>query len=292
VLSAPEALDLVAVTTVGRGGRIRARVAAALLALAGRRGVDVCVGEQRPLLRGADRFNWFDHEERCIAAAAAPEPSEEPAPERIVRAAREHAGLELLLIGPLTNLARALALDPELPRRVAAVTIMGGHVREARIGRLLCRPGIDYNLCSDPEASVAVMGAGFDATLVTADVTLTTWLRDADVERLAGGGPLARELARQVQIWKPVQHRIFSGLGGTLDPDNAAYLHDPLTALALLDASVLRLEPLRIVTTIVDGGLRTLEVDPRALAAPLVRVATAVQPRPAAAAIVERLVRL
>jgi purine nucleosidase len=282
----------VAVRTVGRFGAIRARVAAALLALAGRRDVEVCVGEERPLLRGEDRFNWFDHEERCIAAGGAKGPSDEPACERILRAAREHPGLDLLLIGPVTNLARALARDPELPRRVGSVTIMGGHVREARVGRLLCRPGIDYNLCSDPEASVAVLGAGFDVTLVTADVTLATWLRDGDVERLAGGGALARELARQVRIWKPVQHRIFRGIGGTLAPDNAAYLHDPLTVQALIDASALHLEPLRIVTTIQDGVLRTLEVDPGALGGPLTRVATAVDPRAAESAILERLLRL
>ena len=42
--------------------------------------------------------------------------SDEPAAERIVRAARETPGLELIAIGPLTNLAHALALDPEAAR--------------------------------------------------------------------------------------------------------------------------------------------------------------------------------
>ena len=138
---------------------------------------------------------------------------------------------------------------------------MGGHLREARIGRHLCEPGIDYNLCSDPEASAAVLGAGFRTTLVTADVTLRVWLCDADVERLRAGGPVQRELARQLAIWKPVQHRIFTGLGGDLEPDNAAYLHDPLTVLALRETPVLRFEELSIVTTIERGVLRTHEVD-------------------------------
>ena len=84
-----------------------------------------------------------------------------PPAERIVRAARECEGLELVAIGPLTNLAHALALDPSLPRRVAGLTVMGGHVREVKIGDFVCDPGIDYNLCSDAAASMAGVGRGF-----------------------------------------------------------------------------------------------------------------------------------
>jgi hypothetical protein len=87
---------------------------------------------------------------------------------------------------------------------------------------------------------------------------------------------VASELARQVEIWEPVQRKIFTRLGGQVDPDNAAFLHDPLTVLALIDASSLEFEPLQIVTTIEAGVLRTLEVDPSlSIGAPM-RVATGV----------------
>jgi purine nucleosidase len=249
LLASPE-LSLEAVTTVSADTRTRAEIAASLLALAGRPEVEVCAGCEGGLARPRERYNWFGHEPECVAAGVRAAVSEEPAPERIVRAARECPGLEIAMVGPLTNLARALALDPELPRRVAGVTIMGGHVREARLGDFVCPFGIDYNLCSDPEASVAVLGAGFRTRLVTADVTLATWLRDADLAQLEAGSASARELARQVRLWTPVQRRIFTGMGGTLAPDNAAFLHDPLTVLALCDPSPLRFEELRIVTTI------------------------------------------
>jgi purine nucleosidase len=292
VLAEREALELVAVTTVGRGGRTRARVAASLLGLAGRDDVEVFVGEERPLLRDESRFNWFDHEQACVAPGSAARIGAEAGPARIVRASREVPGLELVAVGPMTNLARALALDPGLPERVGGVTIMGGHVREARVGRLLCEPGIDYNLCSDPEASVAVLGAGWPITLVTADVTLRTWLRDADLGRLDAGGPLARALAEQVRIWRPVQQRIFTAIGGTLAPDNAAFLHDPLTLLALVDPSPLSFETLRILPTIEGGVLRTLELDPALGMGVEMRVATAVDPASARSAIARRLERL
>lgn len=281
-----------AVTTVGGNGDVRARVAALLLSLAGRLEVDVCIGEEQPLLRDPGRFGWFGHEEQCVPAGDGVKLSTEPGPERIVRAARETPGLEIVLIGPLTNLARALVLDPELPRRVGGITVMGGHVREVRIGDFVAPPGIDYNLCADPEASVAVLGAGFRTTLVTADVTLSTWLRDADLERLEQAGPLAREIARQVRIWTPVQRRVFTAMGGTLADDNVAFLHDPLTLLSLVDASPLRLEELRIVPTIEDGVMRTREAAPDAgLGAPM-RVATGVDAAAARDAIAARLLRL
>jgi purine nucleosidase len=292
VLASADALELVAVTTVSSDTALRARVAAGLLALAGRADVDVCPGEGLPLLRPPGRFNWFGHEERCVVPGAAARIAGESAPERIVRAAREVDGLEIVLVGPLTNLARALALDPELPGRVGGITLMGGHVREARIGEHVCEPGVDYNLCSDPEATLAVLGAGFRATLVTADVTLATWLREADRSRLAEAGPVARELARQTALWTPLQRRIFTGLGGTLAGDNAAFLHDPLTVLALVDDAPLHFEDLRIVPTIERGVLRTLEVDPSLGIGMPMRVATRVDAAAAGRAIVERLLTL
>jgi hypothetical protein len=74
---------------------------------------------------------------------------------------------------------------------------MGGHVREVRIGTLVCAPGVDYNLCSDPEASIAVLGAGFRTTLVTADVTLSTWMNRRD---LALARPALDALAAQIEM--------------------------------------------------------------------------------------------
>jgi len=290
-LASPE-LRLVGVTCVARIARRRAATAARLLGLAGRTDVPVFVGEDEAVLR-KERFVWREIEDQGLPDGPDAPIAPEPAPAAIARLAREVPELELVAIGPLTNVARALALDPELPTRVAGLTVMGGHVREARIGRLLCRPGIDYNLCSDPEAAVTVLGAGFRTRLVSADVTLQTWLTRADLARLdAAAGALPRALADLVRLWTPWQVRIFTGLGGSLDPDNVAFLHDPLTVQALVDESALRFERLRIVPTIEGGTLRTIEVPPGAGLGAEMEVATAVDAPAAAEGIVERLLRL
>jgi len=289
LLACPE-LRLVAVTTVAADVRGRAWAAARLLGLGGRSEVDVCAGARDALVR-RERFVWREIETEGYPSGPSAVLSGEPAAERIVRAARETPDLELVAIGPLTNLAHALALDPKLPRRVARLHVMGGHIRRVAIGERVCEPGIDYNLCSDPEASAMVLGAGFATRLVSADVTLETWLRESDLAQLAAAERVVtRALVPLIRLWTPWQRKIFvEGLGGTLAPDNVAFLHDPLTVLSLVDESALRFEALRIVPTIQDGVFRTLEVtSPPGLGIPM-QVATAVDAGAAREAMLTRL---
>ena len=267
-------LDLIAVTTVSGDTALRARIASRLLAAAGRGEVEVCAGVSLPIAGG--RFVHFGHEAGCVVDGPDARLLDESAPERIVRAAREVEGLELVAIGPLSNLARALALDPELPRRVSGLTLMGGHVREVRIGNHVCAPGIDYNLCSDPAASVRVLGAGFDTTLVTADVTLSTWITEAEVAEVEAAGALGRILAEQIRVWTPIKRSLFGDIGGAMVSDNAAFLHDPLTVWALAEPDCAHFETLHIVPTIEEGTFRTFEVDPSAGIGTPMRVATSI----------------
>lgn len=292
MLAHPAAFDLVAVTTVCGDTRLRARIGARLLGLAGRAHVDVCAGERAPLLRPESRFVWFGHENDPLPDGPDARLSDEPAPERIVRAAQEHPGLELVAVGPMTNVARALALDPKLPQKVAGLTVMGGHVRSVKLGTKELPHGIDYNLCSDPEATVAVLGAGFRTTLVTADVTLQTWMGPADLARIEAGGPVARAIGAMLRTWTGVQKKLFSSWGGPEPSEFVAFLHDPLTVQALVDASPLRFETLRIVPTIERGILRTIEAPRGAGLGAEMQVATAVDALAARHAIVERLASL
>jgi inosine-uridine nucleoside N-ribohydrolase len=133
-----------------------------------------------------------------------------------------------------------------------------------------------------------VLGAGFATRLVTADVTLETWLRESDLARLAAApSPVVRALVPLIRLWTPFQLEIFvEQLGGTLAPDNVAFLHDPLTVLSLVDQSALRFESLRIVPTIQDGVFRTIEASN--IGAPM-EVATAVDAAAAREAMLRRL---
>src|SRR5690606_16257291 len=74
----------------------------------------------------------------------------------ILRLSHEHAGrLLLVALGPLTNLALALKLDPTLPQRVARCVVMGAAVTAH--GNIT--PAAEFNIAFDPEAAHIVFSA-------------------------------------------------------------------------------------------------------------------------------------
>ena len=258
-LASPE-LEIVGITCVGRESRRRAQITRRLLELAGREEIPVYAGCSVPIL-GVGALNWFGHEGGGVL-----EPGEEPefealhAVDALEMLSRRHADLEVVAVGPMTNLAVTLAKDPGLAGRIRRLTIMGGHLRRVEYGGHLFAPGIDYNLCSDPHASYAVLRSGIPTRLVTADVTLRTCIRDADVSALERTGhPYLVAIARAVRLWTPVMNRLFGAIGCDTSADNASFLHDPLTYACAYDESFCSFADLEIETRIEDGVLRTLE---------------------------------
>ncbi len=74
----------------------------------------------------------------------------------MIRLSHAHAGrLVVCMLGPLTNLAVALKLDPSLPQRVGRIVVMGGAVT----GRGNTTPTAEFNIGFDPEAAHLVFEA-------------------------------------------------------------------------------------------------------------------------------------
>jgi purine nucleosidase len=276
-LAAPE-LEICGLTTVGNESERRAHVAAKLLSLAQRSDIPVFAGCRVPVL-GERRFNWFGHE-----AGETLEPGEEPViadehgVDALLRLSREHEALEIVAVGPLTNIAVALMKDPDLAGRVERLTVMGGHIRRVEYGGHLFAPGVDYNLCSDPHASYVVLRSGIPTRLVTADVTLQAWLSDEQLGRIeAADSEFHRVLAAEIRSWTPIQQRIFAGAGCNTDDGNVAFLHDPLALACVYDERFCSFEELEIEPQIEPSGLfRTLERDPPSEDSLPMRCATAV----------------
>ena len=82
----------------------------------------------------------------------------EHAANALVRLANEAPGeLTLVSLGPLTNLALAVNLDPDLPGKYRRLVVMGGAVRAT--GNMP-RPSTEFNVACDPEAAAVVLAAG------------------------------------------------------------------------------------------------------------------------------------
>jgi purine nucleosidase len=97
-------------------------------------------------------------------------PNAEHASLAMLRLAREYPGeLTFVMLGPLTNLAVALRLDPALPRYVKRLVIMGGAVTGRGNTR---RIPAEFNIAFDPEAAHVVFSAWPSFDLVDWEATL------------------------------------------------------------------------------------------------------------------------
>jgi purine nucleosidase len=88
--------------------------------------------------------------------------------------------VDLLMIGPLTNLAMALQRAPGITGGIGRLTIMGGTVH----GRGNVTPAAEFNIFSDPEAAAIVLGAAVDTTVVPWEPCLTHVLMGDEIDRL------------------------------------------------------------------------------------------------------------
>ncbi len=166
------------------------------------------------------------------------------APEEIVRLAREHGGaLNLVCTAPLTNIALALLIEPDLPDLIASVTIMGG----AALAPGNISPVAEANIGNDPEAAAAVFDAPWEITLVPLDVTMANLFEQSDRDAL-----LASD--------RPVAQHVGAMLGRYYDWYSAVFgrpcsaLHDPLAAAIATGGAQPSVAPLvRAVVDTTDG---------------------------------------
>lgn len=106
-------------------------------------------------------------------------------------AKRFQPDLELVALGPLTNIALALHLDPELPGRIKRLVVMGGAVTgRGNTSRL----SAEFNIGFDPEAAHVVFEAFPHIDLVDWEATLRHGLDAAEFDSwLAEGGAIAQQ---------------------------------------------------------------------------------------------------
>ena len=281
-VASPEA-DIVAVTAVFGNARIddTERNTRAVLELAGRPDIEVAAGRPVPLVRELE-ITPETHGPTGIGYATLPERarprSERFAPEVIVDEARRRPGeITLVTLGPLTNLALALELEPALPRLLRRWVLMGGAYRVP--GNTT--PVSEWNVHCDPEAahrSFAAWQAAIDA--------------DADIPRAVALGLDVTEQARMTTDHVvALARRAGSSPDDTLDPGRApgdperhsvasnpvirvvadalrfyfefharydgfygAFIHDPLVVAAALDRTLVQTTPVAVdVDT--GGGL-------------------------------------
>lgn len=162
-------------------------------------------------IHGSDGLAGYPRGEAVIA------PAPPHAAHAIVEAARAHAGeLRIVALGPLTNIALALGLEPRLPDLVASITIMGGSPAQHGNASL----NAEFNVFADAEAAETVLSRMRGITLLTWDAALATRFSPDELAAMwAGDSPEARVL-RALYEHRIAQDRGYAELAdyGRADP--------------------------------------------------------------------------
>lgn len=260
-------VDVRAITVTGAGETHcgpGVRNALNLAALAGRPDIPVTCGREAPLA-GERAFpqGWREHVDRLaglVVPASASQPSSQGAAALIADTVRGAAGdIEIVTLGPLTNLADAFQADPALAEQVEQVYIMGGAFS---VPGNLNSPDMqtdnsaaEWNVYVDPRAAALVVSSGAPITFVPLDATNQVVLDMDFYDRLGDDRTT------------PEAEFVYRALGQSKGFVSSGhyYFWDPLTAAIAADESLGTFisEPVVVVegegtesgaTRVTDGG--------------------------------------
>ena len=213
-LCSPE-IDLLGVTTVFGDTQRRAYLAAHMLEVYQHKEIPVAAGQQTPLM--------YRHRPSGVPQAAILDPcisndtlSRLTAPELIIETSMAHHGaITLFCLGPLTNIATALLIEPRLFLAINNIVMIGGTTGI---------PLPEWNMRSDALAAKIVLASGIPITLLGWNVTMRCQLRESDIENLHyQHSPQTHLLSQLLAVWQRHRPRWHPSL---------PFLHDALTIVA------------------------------------------------------------
>lgn len=217
--------------------------------------IPVVPGADRPLVRPLHTHSSHVHGENGLGGVELPPASRGPLSERaaefIVRKVNENPGeLTLVTLASLTNLAHALELDPELPRKVRSVVSMAGTIHAP--GNVT--PVAEANVYKDPEAADRVLTSGLPVTLVGLDVTMPVRLSRRHLQGLAERAK--PEEARVVRFMQEAAEAYWEFYGRSNYFLEEAPMHDLLAMQAALHPELFQFRRM-LVRVECSGALTT-----------------------------------
>ena len=136
--------------------------------------------------------------------------------------------INIVITGPMTNIAVFLMVYPELKSKIEKFIIMGG----SSIGGNVT-PSAEFNIYVDAEAADIVFKSGVDIVLCPLDVTMKAFVTEKELGEIRNIGGLASEVA-------------YGAIKTSLDFYKEFYqksevpMHDPCTIAYLLNSELFR----------------------------------------------------
>ncbi len=128
--------------------------------------VPVYRGAEKPLYRTAIYAYWFHGNDGLSDKGFAPKRRTSPTPghavDALIETTKANPGVTWVTLGPLTNIALAVSIAPEIAKLVERVVVMGGAACTS--GNVT--PAAEYNIWVDPEAARIAFHAGLPLEMV------------------------------------------------------------------------------------------------------------------------------
>jgi len=232
-------VELEAVTVVYGDTDLRARLASVALSTMG---LDVPVyrGLEQPMSGKA--VVWGGHEGEGVPGMNDASYASRDAVDVLIELAATDPGtLDVLAIGPLTNIATAIQRDPLFAPNVRRLFVMGGEFQAG---------WPEHNFACDVDATEIVMRSGAAVTIVPLDQTLRVAVDETDVDRIAAVHPLGEVMADQSRRFWQWLSSLRPGM-----PNDRSWAHDPLTLLALTHPHMFSFTPMTVAVE-ADGRVR------------------------------------
>ncbi len=206
---------------------IATRNSLALLELAGQ-DLPVARGAEKPIVQEAKPVAWEVHGKEGFGDVPpmlpGSKPVDESAAEFICRLVNENPGeITLCPVGPLTNIALALELDPGIANKVKSVTLMGGSMDEG--GNVTSHA--EANVWQDPHAADMVFAADWEVIMVGLDVTHQVICTPKDFASMVEPAPKLGGFLNDAAQFYFQFHRDENGFDG-------CHMHDPTAVMSIV----------------------------------------------------------
>lgn len=213
-------LELLGITTVYGDTLLRARLAQRYVSLAGHR-THVYAGHSTPL---SGRAVWWAGHEGSLHDSLDAEPVEDQdAVSYLTETVAARPGqIDIVAIGPLTNIAAALDRDPAFERNVRGLWIMGGS-----FGTDEC----EHNFASDAAAAGQVLDSTIPTVISGLEITRQIHVSAEHLQRVAAAGRLGAALSEDINQWWKYWNETWN------------VPHDPITVLTLAQPDLFQLSP-------------------------------------------------
>ena len=203
--------------------------------------VPVYAGCPRPLFR--EPIHGQFHGKTGLGNTVLPDPTKSAEPISAVefmidafsKAAASGRKITLCCLGPMTNLAVALRMKPEIAEGIERIVMMGGAYREPGNRTMTA----EFNILADPHAAHIVFSSGLQIVALALDATHQVILTPEHVKEFAAvSGRISGPLSEMMAFWDRNDVRRYGSRGGPL--------HDPLVIAYLLAPQLFETQKARV----------------------------------------------